>query len=128
MIFDSLPAPDGASPDCDAVSPGRFLPGVCTHEACIAIVPAGTVGGRCPKHARRASASRRGYGREWKRIRDQVLADEPKCVACNAAPATQVDHVLPLADGGTNERDNLQPLCVRCHSAKTAKQDGGFGH
>lgn len=29
-----------------------------------------------------------------------------------------VDHVVPLAKGGTNELDNLVPACRRCNSAK----------
>jgi hypothetical protein len=33
--------------------------------------------------------------------------------------ATQVDHIIELAIGGTNTLDNLQPLCKPCHTAKT---------
>jgi len=33
--------------------------------------------------------------------------------------ATQVDHIIELAIGGTNTLDNLQPLCRPCHTAKT---------
>ncbi|WP_414713895.1 HNH endonuclease [Scandinavium sp.] len=33
----------------------------------------------------------------------------------------------PLAAGGTHQTSNLQPLCHRCHSEKTAREDGGFG-
>jgi hypothetical protein len=32
-------------------------------------------------------------------------------------PATVVDHILPLAEGGTHATDNLMPLCKRCHDA-----------
>jgi 5-methylcytosine-specific restriction protein A len=38
-----------------------------------------------------------------------------------------LDHVIPLAQGGTNDPDNLQWLCAGCHSRKTVEQDGGFG-
>jgi len=31
---------------------------------------------------------------------------------------------VPLAAGGTDERENLQGLCKPCHSAKTAREDG----
>ncbi len=41
--------------------------------------------------------------------------------------ATEVDHIVPLAAGGSNTIDNLQPLCRSCHSKKTVKEDGGFG-
>ena len=35
--------------------------------------------------------------------------------------ATQVDHIIELAIGGTNTLDNLQPLCKPCHTAKTVR-------
>ena len=33
--------------------------------------------------------------------------------------ATQVDHVIPQAEGGTDEESNLQAICEPCHQAKT---------
>ena len=33
---------------------------------------------------------------------------------------TEVDHVVPLSQGGTYEPDNLQPLCREHHAANTA--------
>jgi 5-methylcytosine-specific restriction endonuclease McrA len=35
--------------------------------------------------------------------------------------ATEVDHIIELAAGGSNTIDNVQPLCKDCHKAKTAK-------
>jgi 5-methylcytosine-specific restriction endonuclease McrA len=35
--------------------------------------------------------------------------------------ATEVDHIIELAIGGTNTIDNVQPLCKPCHKAKTSK-------
>lgn len=37
--------------------------------------------------------------------------------------AWEVEHVLPLALGGSNEPDNLRPAHVACHAEKTAKAD-----
>ncbi len=31
----------------------------------------------------------------------------------------EADHVIAVAIGGSNESDNLQPLCTHCHKAKT---------
>lgn len=31
-----------------------------------------------------------------------------------------VDHIRPVADGGTNALENLRTLCIRCHRATTA--------
>lgn len=61
------------------------------------------------------------YDERWKRIRAQTLQSEPLCRLCLAGgktvPATVVDHIVPLADGGTHDSGNLQPLCKRCHDA-----------
>lgn len=40
------------------------------------------------------------------------------CAYC-AEPATQVDHVVPLALGGTNHEGNLTPCCGACNRAKS---------
>lgn len=32
-----------------------------------------------------------------------------------------IDHIIPVARGGTNRTDNLQPLCVGCNCSKGAK-------
>ena len=56
-------------------------------------------------------------------------ADEPLCRECRKAgrivPATDVDHRVARADGGTDDRSNLQPLCHACHSRKTVRENGG---
>jgi 5-methylcytosine-specific restriction endonuclease McrA len=72
-------------------------------------------------------------GRPWRRVRAQVLADNPTCWLCGhpidlTLPATHtmsptVDHVTALAAGG-QERDpaNLRPAHRRCNSRKGAGQ------
>jgi len=32
----------------------------------------------------------------------------------------ELDHIVPLVDGGTHDDDNLQTLCTPCHKRKTA--------
>ena len=56
-----------------------------------------------------------------------VLERDPICRGCGRAPSVHVDHVLPRAQGGTDDPSNLQGLCTPCHSRKTVTQDGGFG-
>jgi 5-methylcytosine-specific restriction endonuclease McrA len=34
----------------------------------------------------------------------------------------ELDHVVPLIDGGGHELDNLQTLCTPCHKTKTARE------
>jgi 5-methylcytosine-specific restriction protein A len=36
----------------------------------------------------------------------------------------EVDHITPLAKGGTDEDDNLQLLCLACHEKKTRIENG----
>jgi 5-methylcytosine-specific restriction protein A len=75
--------------------------------------------------ARRGTAHQRGYGVNWRKLREVVLNAEPVCRHCaergRAVPAVEVDHIQPLRDGGDNSRENLQPLCCACHDAKTMR-------
>ena len=36
--------------------------------------------------------------------------------------ADQVDHIIPVARGGTDDSDNLQAVCRSCHASKTASE------
>ena len=73
----------------------------------------------------RGSATQRGYGSAWQKIRAVVLTEEPLCRACKRMPATDVDHIIPKRHGGTDDRANLQPLCAQCHHVKTDAERGG---
>lgn len=70
---------------------------------------------------------------QWRRVRRQQLREHPLCEDCanlgTVNPATDVDHRMALKDGGEPlDSANLRSLCHRCHSAKTAHLDGGFGN
>lgn len=66
----------------------------------------------------------------WKRIRAQVLAEEPLCGDCTArglvTPATEVDHIKDSREDYTddNRRENLRGLCKPCHSVRTSMSMG----
>ena len=87
-----------------------------------------------PKRLRekRPSSSAMGYGSQWRKLRAFILNREPLCRHCaengHTELASDLDHIVPKAQGGTDDPDNLQPLCHSCHSRKTATEDGGFGH
>lgn len=67
---------------------------------------------------RRGNSSKRSYGTGWQKIRSRALKRHPLCHC--GAPATQVDHIIPKRRGGKDIMKNLQGLCGRCHSRKTA--------
>ena len=43
------------------------------------------------------------------------------CVRCGATERLEVDHIVPVSRGGTNEIDNLQMLCKSCNASKRDK-------
>ena len=40
--------------------------------------------------------------------------------------AWEIEHVIPLAQGGSDEPDNMRPAHARCHKAKTADDLGNI--
>lgn len=66
------------------------------------------------------------HTRRWQKLRLMYLRANPLCVDCKKkdkiVPATEVHHILPVSDGGTDSEENLQGLCKSCHSTKT-RQD-----
>jgi hypothetical protein len=69
-------------------------------------------------------------GRPWRRVRDRVMQrDLYLCQTCQrkgrVTLATEVDHILPTAHGGTDRPDNLEAICKRCHGIKTALEGQG---
>ncbi|WP_028030525.1 HNH endonuclease [Gemmobacter nectariphilus] len=110
-------------------------PKVC---ACGKVVPPG---GRCPCRAKadaerkarfdktRPSATARGLGADWRKLRAAHLAAHPRCCRCGA-PAAEVDHVVPRREAPDRRLDptNLQSLCTPCHSgAKQREERRQFG-
>lgn len=74
-----------------------------------------------------AGYEREATGRAWRRIRHRIMSrDCGLCQACQRAGklalATEVDHKLPVWDGGTDEEHNLEALCAPCHRVKTAAE------
>lgn len=107
--------------------PMRLLP-PCSYPRC---AKRSVAHGRCAAHAHaldsRLSARDRGYDSRWEKIRAAHLRDEPLCRMHLSnedfpVPATEVDHIVPRVDGGSDEDSNLQSLCKSCHSSKTRRE------
>lgn len=110
-------------------------PKPCTQPGCRRLIPYGE---QCPDHpnnwrkqdVKRGNRHERGYGNDWTRLRNQImLRDKGLCVPCQSAgrvsPATEVDHIVPKAQGGTDAPGNLQAICPYCHKTKTAYESTG---
>jgi 5-methylcytosine-specific restriction protein A len=67
-------------------------------------------------------------GRTLQRVRVRIMQDQPLCRMCEAkgfvTPGAEMDHIVPIFMGGSNDDDNLQMLCVECHRKKSADDLG----
>ena len=65
----------------------------------------------------------------WQKLREYKKHRNPLCEECLRnhviTPATLVDHILPIAEGGAPfDIANLQSLCAACHNKKHAEGRG----
>jgi 5-methylcytosine-specific restriction protein A len=70
-----------------------------------------TRGSRCPAHRPRT-----GSTRSWRQLRAEILYDAAYCCALCGHAASEVDHITPLAWGGSDHPSNLRSLCHDCHA------------
>jgi len=68
-------------------------------------------------------------GRPWRRKREAVLKRDNYLCQCEDCKATgalvladEVDHTIPLAEGGTDDLSNLKAINAKHHRAKTARE------
>jgi 5-methylcytosine-specific restriction protein A len=104
---------------------------LCAFPSCPEIVE---VGGYCAEHRpveKRGSAAKRGYGRQWQKVRKRQLSVSPLCAdprgrhVGRVVVATEAHHMIALRNGGTNHLSNLQSLCKPCHSYETVRETRG---
>lgn len=79
----------------------------------------------------RQSRHARGYGTAWDKLRLIVLRRD--CGLCQCAEckrigrlrvATEVDHIVPRARGGTDDLENLCAINRDCHRDKSLRDKG----
>lgn len=84
----------------------------------------------CERHKRKPWQSRpditkRITGRKLQALREQLFQEHPLCEEClrktppRYSASAQRDHIIPLAEGGTEDPSNIQALCNECHEKKS---------
>lgn len=53
-------------------------------------------------------------------VRRAIKTDE-QCRYCGAMWASQIDHVIPVAQGGSSTAPNLAHACLRCNTEKSGR-------
>lgn len=84
----------------------------------------------CVEHTPKPWASKQGRGnrmrsgsREQRVNRGVMAAHDGVCHVCGKHGADQIDHVVPLAEGGADGPENRRPIhSVPCHRAKSAAE------
>lgn len=76
--------------------------------------------GKKTRHQRIREAREKGTHtpEEWDAL---LQACQARCVKCWSSGVVK-DHIIPVAKGGSDSIDNLQPLCATCNGAKGNEQ------
>lgn len=100
----------------------------CTHPGCSTKV----VSGKCAVHKGSSSwgsgphVVKRIRGRKLQRMRNRLFERSPLCVLCEQEHrftlATVRDHIIPLAEGGTEDPSNEQALCYMHNELKRQEE------
>lgn len=99
----------------------------CAAPGCSRLTPSGRA--RCPEHTQRGMSAHTQWLKThpqdvgpWSSLRTRTLQEHPTCQhpTCQS-PATEVDHLVEIADGGAFlDPGNVQALCREHHERKTA--------
>ena len=60
----------------------------------------------------------RAYDYEWQKMSRLARKIQPWCSRCGSKNDLTADHILSLANGGSNILENIMILCRRCNSSK----------
>lgn len=56
--------------------------------------------------------------KEWQSVLKKY---KYRCACCNEKNNLSIDHIIPISKGGKHEKENIQPLCIKCNSIKGVK-------
>lgn len=87
------------------------------------LTPAIALQGQAEEKAKATKALRAKIAADYDRL-FVILGrrDGFRCANCdNAGSDLQIDHIIPVSKGGTNEIENLQLLCRKCNIVKGAR-------
>ena len=103
----------------------------CTRAGCAGVIRGdvctgcGPVGRDRRREYDRKRTGSRYADRRWRKVRQMQLNNDPLCEDCllygKTVTATDVHHVIPKRDGGSDAFENLRSLCHSCHSKITAR-------
>jgi len=61
------------------------------------------------------------YSHKYRQTRQAILKrDDYTCYYCGQE-ANQVDHIIPIAKGGTHDEQNMVTSCYKCNASKADK-------
>lgn len=78
---------------------------------------------RCPVASPVRTAARREYESAARTLRPLILERDQFTCQCRgtSAPPLEIDHIIPIAFGGSSDPTNLQVLCRLCNRRKGAR-------
>ena len=105
-------------------------PKLCANPTCGELVPAGER--YCPTHdtgrwPTKNIPKSRSADAKWKKTVKRILnRDSHQCrirfVGICIGLASEVDHIIPVTQGGSDHDSNLESACRPCHLAKTSDE------
>ena len=61
---------------------------------------------------------------QWLELKAEYGSMCPYCQVAEPEIRLTQDHIVPLAAGGSDDIDNIQPLCVSCNASKGDRETG----